>query len=338
MANPLRIAFLGTGGIAAKHSRYLKDREDVQIVGGCDVSEEVVESLWQRTWTERHPQPAPPAYTDAEKMYRETKADGVVICTPHTLHFEHAMQALDAGCHVLMEKPMVTDAANAYELRDKVRETGKIFVIGYNTPCTPEFLYLRNLIRKKELGRLELVIGHLSQGWRNATVGKWRQDPTLAGGGMAYDSGAHLLNSLCWTVESNIVEVYAMTDNLGTPVDINSAMTVRFENGAFASIGIGGNCPNNSALLTYLFDNGRVEIDGWTGSFIKVVRGNQQEKYPAITPDMFAGPPAQNWIESIQGEAEPRTSPENGIIQSELMDAIYESAATNAPARPKKRV
>ena len=337
MGKPIKVAFLGTGGIAAKHSHYLKDRADVQIVAGCDVKVEAVENFWSRTWKEGVPSPAPAVFTDAAEMYAKTKPDAVVICTPHTLHFEQAMQALDAGCHILMEKPMVTNAGHAYELRDKVAATGKIFIVGYNTPCSPEFFYLRNLIRTKELGRLEVVSGFMSQNWAKFTVGLWRQNPALSGGGMAYDSGAHLLNSLCWTVEASIAEVYAMIDNVGTPVDINSAINIRFENGVFAAIGIGGNCPMNGARLEYLFSEGRVEIDGWGGSWIKVYRGNHEVKYPPITEDMNAGTPAHNFIESILGNAEPRTSPTNGIIQSELMDAIYESAEKNAPAKPKRR-
>lgn len=336
MGNPLKIAFLGTGGIAAKHSRYLKDREDVQIVAGCDVSTDAVNGFWNRTWEGNVPQPAPKVYTDAAEMYEKEKPDGVVICTPHTLHFEQAMQALEAGCHVLMEKPMVTNAGHAYELRDKVDATGKIFVVGYNTPCSAEFLYLRELIRSKELGRLEVVTGYMSQNWAKFTVGLWRQKPELSGGGMAYDSGAHLLNSLCWTVEDNIAEVYAMIDNVGTPVDINSAINIRFESGVFAAIGIGGNCPPTSSRLDYMFSEGRVEIDGWSAGYIKVFKGKNEVKYPAITEDMNAGTPAHNFIESILGNAEPRTSPTNGIIHSELMDAIYESAEKNAPAKPKR--
>ena len=89
--------------------------------------------------------------------------------------------------------------------------------------------------------------------------------------------------------------------------------------------------------MTYIFDNGRIDIDGWGGSWIKVFDGSQQIENPPITDDMNAGNPDDNFIDAILGRAEPRTTPTNGIIQSELMDAIYESARTGQPARPKKR-
>jgi predicted dehydrogenase len=81
------------------------------------------------------------------------------------------------------------------------------------------------------------------------------------------------------------------------------------------------------------FDGGRVEVDGWSGQWIKVWKGNEQVKYPPIQGT--ANTPNDNFIDAILGRAEPRTSPANGIIQSQLMDAIYESARTGQIARPR---
>ena len=187
------------------------------------------------------------------------------------------------------------------------------------------------------MGKLELIIGYLSQNWKRATAGAWRQNPALSGGGQAYDSGAHLLNSLCWSVENNVAEVFAFIDNHGTQVDINSSINVHFENGVFASIVVSGNCPSDSSHMTYIFDGGRIDIDGWGGGWIKVFEGSKQIENPPITEEMNAGGPDKNFIDTIMGRAEPRTTPLNGIIQSELMDAIYESGRTGQPAKPKNR-
>ena len=247
------------------------------------------------------------------------------------------MQALEAGCHVLMEKPMVTASQDAYTLAEKVKETGLVLTIGYNTPCTANFYYIREAIRSGELGKLELVIGYITQGWKGGTTGTWRQNPKLSGGGQAYDSGAHLLNSLCWAVESNVAEVYAFTDNQGREVDINSSINVKFENGVLAAMAVSGNCPSPGGThMALVFDNGRIEVDGWGGGWIRVWKGNEALDPPPITAEMNAGTPDDNFIDAILGRAEPRTSPMNGIIQSELMDLIYESAATQVPARPNR--
>lgn len=333
--NKVRVGFLGTGGFMGAHARRIKEIPDAELVALCDVSDAQIKTFIARNLADL---PTPPAtFTDPAKMYREAKLDAVFIATPHTLHFRHGMDALDAGCHVYMEKPMVTSLDDAYTLADKARAAGKILVVGYNSPCSPEFTYLRQIIESGELGKLELVSGYLAQGWMKATVGTWRQDPKLSGGGQAYDSGAHLLNSLCWSVASDVEEVFAYVDNHGTAVDINSVFVIKFANGVMASITIGGNCPSDKGPLCYIFDGGRVEIDGWGGNWIEVWRGRDKVKYPPIRPEMGYATPTHNFIDAILGRAEPRTSPRNGIIQSQLMDAIYESARTGRPARPKKR-
>jgi len=315
------------------HARRLKERQDVEIAALCDVTEEQLDAFIERTLTDYPTTPA--KYTDIDKLYKEVKPDAVFIATPHTMHFDHGMKALDAGCHVYMEKPMVTSADQAHKLAEAVEKSGKIFVIGYNSPCTPEFTWLRNAIRTNELGQLELVIAYITQNWMKGTAGKWRQDPKLSGGGQAYDSGAHLLNSLCWLVESDIDTVFAFVDNHGTPVDINSSINIKFTNGVMASVVVSGNCPTHGTHMGLVFDDGRVEVDGWSGSWINVFKGKDKVKYPAIVGE--TGLPDDNFIDAIQGEAEPATSPRNGIIQSELMDAIYESARTGQPAKPKRR-
>lgn len=330
----LRVAFVGCGGIAGKHAKSLKDNPDARIVAGCDVSAEIVEKFFDKRLAGYEPRPK--AYADAAKMYADEKPDAVVICTPHTLHFEQGMQALEAGCHVMMEKPMVTSAEHAHALKKKVEEAGKVFVIAYNTPCSPYFHYLREQIRAGTFGKLELVSGFISQNWLRGTTGKWRQDPALSGGGQAYDSGAHIFCSLTWSVESPVEEVFSFIDNHGSPVDINSVTSIKFTNGVMANITIGGNSPGMGRFMVFVFDGGRVEIDGWAAGWIRVYGPDGKEiEDPPIEGEPTQ--PAGNFIDAVLGRAEPRTSPENGVIHTELMDAIYESARTGRPARPAKR-
>ena len=332
----IRLGIIGCGGNSSGHARRMNENPDVQIVGTCDVNTDIANSYIDRNLPELDPRPA--AFDNIPAMLDETAPDAVVISTPHTLHFEHGMQALNAGCHVLVEKPMVTSAQDAYTIAEKVKETGKVFTIGYNTPCSANFYYIRECVRNQTLGKLELVTGYITQNWLHATKGAWRQVPELSGGGQAYDSGAHLFNSLCWSVESNVAEVHSFIDNHGAAVDINSSTNIRFEDGVFAAIVISGNCPSPGGThMALIFENGRIEVDGWGGGWIRVYEGAAELDPPPITDEMSAASPDDNFIDAILGRAELRTSPMNGIIQSELMDAIYESGRTGLPARPVER-
>jgi len=331
----VKIAFLGCGGFMKNHTQRLQQIANVQLAALCDVTTDQVEKFIENNLQDMPQKPA--IFTDAAQMYAQIKPDAVFIATPHTLHYQHAAQALKAGCHVYLEKPMVTNLDDAYCLAEIAQQTGKTLVIGYNSPCSPEFAYLQSVIQSGELGKLEMVTGYITQNWRELTVGLWRQKPELSGGGMAYDSGAHLLNSLCWSVASDVDSVFAWVDNHGTPVDINSVFVIKFANGVMASITVNGNCHANHGPMCYMFENGRIEIDGWAGTWIKMYKHGQEIKYPPITDDMGHESPTHNFIDTLTGKTQPRTNPQNGIIQSQLMDAIYESAKTGMPAKVPRR-
>ena len=125
-----------------------------------------------------------------------------------------------------------------------------------------------------------------------------------------------------------------MIDNHGIEVDVNSSINVRFAKGVRAGIVIGGNCPTSASKMMLAFDKGHVEIDGWNGGWINVRTNEGEMKYPHI--DFPAQTPDMNFIDAVLGRAEPLTSPINGVIQSELMDAIYESARTGQPVRAER--
>ncbi len=328
----LRFGILGCGGMARHHAIKINENPGAELVALCDVNEQITGAFADFVTGKHFPRPE--TFTDPAAMYREAGLDAVAIVTPHTLHFQHGIQALEAGCHVMMEKPMVTSSSDAYLLAEKVKETGKTLVVGFITSFSPVFQYLRREIRAGTFGRLQMVNGYLSQGWLKGTIGLWRQNPELSGGGQAYDSGAHILNSMMWSVESPVAEVYALIDNCGSPVDINSVISIRFQNNVMGSICVSGDCPSSGSHMVFIFDGGRVEIDGWGGSWIKPFKNGT-----AIEPELPSGMdgPINNLVDCIFGRAEPATTPLNGILHSELMDAIYESAAKGRPVKNKTK-
>ncbi len=324
-----KIGIIGCGGFAGHHARTLAAMPEANVTALCDVSEEITRAFAQRNLEKQEGEPF--HFTSTREFFAEGNLDGVVITSPHTLHYQHACEALEAGCHIFVEKPMVTDSRQAHDLKARVEAAGKILVIGYNTACTPEFTYIREAIREGRFGRLEMVTGFLSQNWKKGTVGKWRQDPALSGGGQAYDSGAHLFNSLVWSVESPIEEVYAQIDFMDTQVDINSVTNIRFQNGVMASITVSGNSNSFAAYMAFIFEDGIIETNGWICDWIKIQHHRQTVKYPDIPYEPLT--PMDNFIRSMRGEDTPRTGPINGVHQAELMDAIYASAKANRPVK-----
>ena len=204
----MKLGILGCGRIIKRHVAHLEERPEVSIVALCDVSDDALKSTVEAYF----PENGVSTYNDPADMYSSEGLDAVIIATPHTLHYDHAVQAMEAGCHVFLEKPMVTSSQQAYRLVEIVKKLDKVVAIGFNTSSKKVFRYLRQQIREKTFGSLEMVNGYLSQNWMNGTIGSWRQDPTLSGGGQAYDSGAHIINSLLWSVESEPELVFALTE------------------------------------------------------------------------------------------------------------------------------
>ncbi len=320
----VRVGILGCGGWAGTHAgRFNEMADEVDVVALCDLNTDITEAFAAKHFAEGLHKPA--QFDDAGKMYAEAGLDCVFIVTPHALHYGHACQALEANVHMLVEKPMVTNVKHAYDLRDRLNASDRKFIIGYNSPCTPPLNLLRKMIVEERFGKLQTVTGFLTQNWMRGTMGTWRHKPEISGGGEAYDSGAHIFCSLVWSVASSPATVSSTIDNLGCAVDVNSLINIRFENDVLASITINGNCQVMSTDMDFIFDRGSVRIDPWFGTRIKA----RDKNGPIDLTGELTGEtvtPTRHIIDVVQGKAEPTTTPENGVHQSELMDAIYESA------------
>jgi len=114
----VQVAILGCGGMAGEHAKRLRANPHVRVAAVCDVTTDIARRFVEKHFKDADTQPQ--VFTNPATMYDQAAPDAVCIVTPHTLHFDHGMQAIQAGCHVLMEKPMVTNAGQAYALADQV--------------------------------------------------------------------------------------------------------------------------------------------------------------------------------------------------------------------------
>ena len=169
----IKFGFIGCGGNSRGHGRSVSGVEDVEIIALADPSENALKAFKETVGLDD----SVPTYTDHVEMLDAAKPDAVVISSPHGLHFEHIMSALDAGCHVHTEKPMVCTVDHAKQVMAKVEETGLHLMIGYQRHLSPTYQYCRNVVQSGELGHVNFVAAHQSQNWYRNQQGKWRQDP-----------------------------------------------------------------------------------------------------------------------------------------------------------------
>lgn len=323
----LKLAIVGCGGMANGHAKTLASMPDVTLAAFCDVIRERAEG-----YREKYASGAS-VFASFDEMLKAMhgRLDAVVLVTPHTLHFAHAKAALEAGLHVLVEKPMVTSSEHAYELWRTVNATRKHLAIAFQAPYSAEYQCIARLRDSGELGKVQLIQGWLAQEWRKSQAGTWRHDPAMSGGGQMYDSGAHVLNAIMWIMNEPVVEVSCMYDRVGTPVDINGIAMMRFEGGAMGTVCIGGNSPGWDVDLRVQTDVMQLRTGPHGGS----LEGHRLGKrfYPPVAVDDSPGAftPHRNFVDAILDRAELVAPVRYGVLLSALMDAMYESAERKAP-------
>jgi predicted dehydrogenase len=241
--NPVRIGMIGCGGHARWHISNLCKVADARVAALADPNPAQI----QRTQAMFPALAKVPAFSDFHAMLAQAELDAVVICTPHTQHVDQVIDAFGRGLHVLVEKPMVTSVEDAHRVLDAHRKApGKVGAIGYQRHTQPEFIRLRQEIASGKWGAVTYLAALQCQEWKRLTKGTWRQDPQLSGGGQLNDSGSHLIDILLWVTGLRPASVSAVIDNLGTPVDINSSLSIRFAGGAMASVAIVGDAPSGT--------------------------------------------------------------------------------------------
>ncbi|MCE5277914.1 MAG: Gfo/Idh/MocA family oxidoreductase [Planctomycetaceae bacterium] len=326
MKKKIRLAIIGCGGFVRYHVAGIRESvPEADIVGLCDIIPERAEKLAQEIGEGHRPQ----CFKHYADMLAAVPVDGVLVSTPHTLHFEHAYAVLAAGANVMVDKPMVTDPADARRLVAQAKRKKLLLSVAMQGVHTAQFAYARHLIDSGALGEPQLVTGVLAQDWKDLTRGWWRQKPALSGGGQLYDSCCHLLSAMMVLVHSPAREVFCFADNKGTRVDINAVGGIRFANGCIGSITSGGNCGAWKSQLIFQGKEGCFEIGAHGGGLNVYGKAFPQTvTEPPGSWKVKTVVPVRNFVDAIKGKAPLRCDGRVGILMADLMKAMYQSAKT----------
>lgn len=182
----IRIGFIGVGNIAqnAIMPAYLK-QSDVEIVAVCDLKE-----ARAREVAERHG--IPHVYTDFNEMVKRDDIDAISVCTWNNSHAPATIAALQAGKHVLCEKPPAMTVAEAEEMRDAAKDAGKVLMYGLVQRFRTEVTVLKEFMEAGKFG--DIYFGKTSILRRRGTPLGWFTDPAKSGGGPVIDIGVHLID------------------------------------------------------------------------------------------------------------------------------------------------
>lgn len=323
----VRIGIIGCGGMARYHGRlFTKYVPEAEIVALAEPSEANLARFIKEVF-ENNPEAEPATFGDYRAMLEQIELDGVLIVSPHNQHYQQVVDVIDAGAHVLVEKPMVIRTEDALALIRHAETRGKVVSVAFPGPFTTEFQYVRQAREQGELGEISLVSGHCCQQWIQNVGGSWRTDPLQSGGGNLYDSGAHMFNAMLYLSGLAVTEVYAMIDAKGHDVDIEAGVCMRFSNGAIGTGTVSGDSTYFEQGIYLQGSKGTVKTSIYGGSLEHYDAG-QRVKYPRVPEVSLL---QQNFVDVVRGRAETPSPALLGLRQARLMDAIYESARTNRP-------
>jgi predicted dehydrogenase len=323
MTDEIRIGLIGCGGIMHRHVQDLEKVPEAHIIALMDTA-----PAQMTAYKQRYGRLADAAeYVDWQKMLDEARPDGVVIASPHTVHYDQVMGALDRGMSVLVEKPLVCRIEHAVQVVRKVRQTGLVLGIAYQRHYEGSFRYMRKAVLEGAIGPVQAVACYQCQGWRAGTLGKWRQVPDLSGGGQLNDSGSHLVDIMLWMTGLAAETVSAQIDNRGTPVDINAALSIRFRGGAVGTLTIVGDFPAKGMWedISIMGQKGGFHLRH--GGVLTQFLGPDDAQVVVDASRIGGGSISQNFIRSIQGREPPAAPAECGLRVIELTEAAWQSAA-----------
>ena len=232
----VKVGVIGCGSIAKyRHFPEYHTHPDVDISSVCDVVIERAQAVAQTYGVK--------AYTDYMDLLNDKQINAVSICVPNVFHAPMAIAALQAGKHVLCEKPMATTLEEAERMNETANASGKILMIGHNQRLVPSHQKAKEMISQGKLGKIysfRTSFGHSGpEGWSVDGKDSWFFKKSEAGIGAMADLGVHKADLLRFLLGEEIIEVAGFVETSAkkeTNVDDTAVCILRTESGIIGTL------------------------------------------------------------------------------------------------------
>jgi UDP-N-acetyl-2-amino-2-deoxyglucuronate dehydrogenase len=289
----LRFGIIGCGVIGPTHAEAIAANDGAVLVAVADTDNERAQQLARRYQASAH--------TDIQRMLAEEHLDVVCICTPSGLHGEHAIAAMRAGAHVIVEKPMEITRQAIDEMLRVQRETGRKMAVISQHRFDPASVKVHDLAKDGAFGRL--VLGNaLVPWWRSQAYyasGAWRGTRALDGGGILMNQSIHSIDLITWLM-GPVRGIKAYTDTLAHTMETEdvAVAVVRFANGACGVIAATtGAYPGVTTRIEIFGDGGSAIIENDQLAYLHLRRDD------AVEAGAYGGVPRQVAVPAAGGTA-----------------------------------
>lgn len=341
----LRVGVIGCGSIAQhRHLPEYKSNKNVEIVAVCDINEERAQAIAEKYDVK--------AYTNYEELISSGLVDAVSVCTPNYLHAPISIAALNAGLHVLCEKPMATSKQEAEEMIAAAKESGKKLMIGHNQRFVPSHQKARKLIESGEIGKIysfRTAFGHGGpEGWSVDGKESWFFQKEKAFVGAMGDLGVHKTDLLRYVLGEEITEVGSFVETNAkdyADVDDNAVCILKTESGAIGTLAASWAYVSKEDNSTIIYGEKailRLEDDP-TNSLVVQYTNGEVVKYELgkIQSNDEGGQNnshvIEKFVESVLQDQEPPVSGEEGMKSLEVILAALQSNETKQIVKVRER-
>lgn len=331
MPEPIRIAFLGCGFITGVHSRNLKPFKGDIICAYASRDREKAEAFCRRY-------DGAASYSDYLAAINDARVNAVVVAVPPRFHLELTLRALEAGKHVLVEKPAFLRMEDYETVLDVKSKTQRIVLVGENDHYKPLAVCLRSLLARGAIG--EMVFAHFTTiAKRLKSPQDWRNDEAMAGGDAFFEEGIHWLH-LAGSLGPKITTIHGYrpsSSRQGVVTGDRRAKSMmvafRYDNDAVGTLYYSREIPSlfKGLRLSKLFGREGIITFESNGLFV-VARGNGVPKllFPGFRDIRGYQAMYRDFIQSIREGRSPQMSLERAIDDQRLMDQIYADLARTA--------
>lgn len=256
----LRLGIVGCGRAARIHLERILRLDGVRVVGCADADETTAQGF--AALVPAGESGAVPAFADHRALLSAAAPDAVAIFAPHRAHYALALDVLQAGCHLFIEKPLSTNAQEASDIVKLGKSRDRKVGVGHQYRLRPGLVEARRRLHAGEIGPLRLVTAALAAPWLAAHAGEkdaWRYEPRL-GGGILADIGDHLLDALLWTAGQPAQEVAAFQTRHESGLDLVTAAALRLGDGTPATLAMSALAPGSLFELVLYGETGTLRV------------------------------------------------------------------------------
>ncbi len=272
-------------------------------------------------------------YSNLSEALADEAIDAVYLATPVHLHAPQTIAALEAGKHVLVEKPMALDAHQAEQMIAAADRCGRHLAVAYYRRFWPSFERVRQMLRRNELGQLVLVRLTLQSWYAPAADDPkaWRVRPEESGGGVLLDVGSHRLDLLAWWLglpRRLVSEVRTRTHGYGVEDSVAALLTFADEVPCAASFH--WNSKAWADEIHVVGTDASVALTPTDSDQLTITRGSETEQVKLPKPDNLHYPLIDDFASAIARQQSPRFNGVDGSAATRIIDAIVQSARSKA--------